>query len=68
MLPEEGNLVQYLLGQWDSTCWIPLQTTTEENVLHHLAMMQYSLKEGLKVFGHSGSDAVYKEMKQLHDQ
>ena len=40
----------------------------EENVLHHLAMMQYSLKKGLKVFGHSGSNAVYKEMKQLHDQ
>ena len=39
----------------------------EENVLHHLAMMQYSLKKGLNVFGHSGSDAVYKEMKQLHD-
>ena len=31
-------------------------------------MMQYSLKKGLKVFGTPGPEAVYKEMKQLHDR
>ena len=58
MLPEEGNLEQYLLGQWDTTCWIPFHTAMEENILHHLAMPQYSLKKGLKVFGNSGPNAV----------
>ena len=68
MLLEEGNLEQYLLGGWDATRQILFYTTTEANVLHHLAMTQYSLEKGLKVFVNSGSDAVYKEMKQLHDQ
>ena len=49
MLLEEGNPEQYLLGQWDATCWIPFHTTTEEDILHHLAMTQYSLEKGLKV-------------------
>jgi hypothetical protein len=34
--------------------------------LEHVALTQYSVKKGLKVFGEAGAEAVVKEMKQLH--
>jgi hypothetical protein len=33
--------------------------------LEHVALTQYSVKKGLKIFGEAGADAVIKEMKQL---
>jgi hypothetical protein len=30
-------------------------------------MAQLNMKQGIKVFGEEGIDAIYKEMKQLHD-
>ena len=33
--------------------------------LEHVALTQYSVKKGLKVFGEAGAEAVVKEMKQL---
>ena len=36
--------------------------------LKHTVLMQYTLKKGLQVFGPKGTEAVFSEMKQLHDQ
>jgi hypothetical protein len=38
-----------------------LHTTLEST-----AMTQHSMKKGLKVFGAAGTEAVLKELKQLH--
>ena len=38
---------------------------TLDHVVHY-AMMQLSLKAGLKQFGKEGADAVIKELKQHH--
>ena len=35
-------------------------------LIHHQMFHQYSLKEGLKVFGERGRIAAFKEMEQLH--
>jgi len=34
----------------------------------HTALAQYNLKKGLELFGQAATDAVTKEMKQLHDR
>jgi hypothetical protein len=36
--------------------------------LEHVALTQYNVKRGLEIYGQAASDAVMKEMKQLHDQ
>jgi hypothetical protein len=36
--------------------------------LEHVALTQYNVKRGLEKFGQAASDAVLKEMKQLHDR
>ena len=33
--------------------------------LEHMALTQYSVKKGIKVFGEEGTQAVISEMKQL---
>ena len=38
--------------------------TTLENIV----MTQHSVKQGLKIFGDAGVDAVVDELKQLHDR
>jgi hypothetical protein len=38
------------------------------SVLEHTMMTQYSLKRGLAIYGEAASNAVLKEMKQLHDR
>jgi hypothetical protein len=35
--------------------------------LENIAMMQYSVKEGLQVFGEARLQAVLTELQQLHD-
>ena len=35
--------------------------------LKHTVLTQYTLKKGLQVFGPKGTEAVFSEMKQLHD-
>ena len=35
--------------------------------LKHTVLTQYTLKKGLQVFGPKGTEAVFAEMKQLHD-
>jgi Reverse transcriptase (RNA-dependent DNA polymerase) len=40
-----------------------LHTTLESTV-----MTQYNMKKGIKMFGEAGTDAVLKELKQLHDK
>jgi hypothetical protein len=36
--------------------------------LEHVALTQYNVKPGLEIFGQAASDAVLKEMQQLHDR
>jgi hypothetical protein len=36
--------------------------------LEHVALTQYNIKRGLERYGQAASDAVLKEMKQLHDR
>ena len=36
--------------------------------LKHTVLTQYTLKKGLQVFGPKGTEAVFAEMKQLHDR
>jgi hypothetical protein len=36
--------------------------------LEHIALTQYNIKRGLKIYGQAASDAIMKEMKQLHDR
>jgi hypothetical protein len=36
--------------------------------LEHVALTQYNVKRGLQLYGQAASDAVLKEMKQLHDR
>ena len=36
--------------------------------LKHTVLTQYTLKKGLQVFGPKGTEAVFSEMKQLHDR
>jgi hypothetical protein len=35
--------------------------------LEHYAMMQYSVKQGLRIYGEAGKEAMYSEMQQLHE-
>jgi Reverse transcriptase (RNA-dependent DNA polymerase)/Zinc knuckle len=39
-----------------------------EHVLMNTVLTQYPVREGLKVFGEDGANAVLAEMKQLHDR
>ena len=65
----KDDLEQQLLAHRDKSDCIPgINSTTKENILHHLLMMQYSPKKRLKVFSAPGTEAIYREMKQLHDQ
>jgi hypothetical protein len=34
----------------------------------HVALTQYNLKGGLQLYGEAATNAVIKEMKQLHDR
>jgi len=36
--------------------------------LEYVALTQYNLKQGLKIYGEAAAEAVLKEMKQLHDR
>ena len=40
----------------------------QHEALRHTVLTQYTLKKGLQVFGPPGVEAVYKELKQLHDR
>ena len=40
----------------------------QHEALRHTILTQYTLKKGLQVFGALGVEAVYKELKQLHEQ
>lgn len=45
-----------------------LDTETIGNeYLYQVVMAQYGMRKGLKMFGEKGTDAVHKEMKQIHD-
>ena len=40
-----------------------------DHMNHHMSFIQsYLIKEGLKIFGKDGEQAVIKEIKQLHDR
>jgi hypothetical protein len=45
-----------------------LQSMTGFSELEHVALTQYNIKRGLKLYGQAASDAVLKEMRQLHDR
>ena len=48
---------------------VPSEVGYEQNdVLRHTVLTQYTLKKGLQVFGPPGVEAVYKELKQLHER
>ena len=40
----------------------------QHETLRHTILTQYTLKKGLQVFGPPGVEAVYKELKQLHER
>jgi hypothetical protein len=39
-----------------------------DHVLMNVTLTQYSVQQGLKMFGEAGAEAVLAEMKQLHDR
>ena len=40
----------------------------QHETLRHTILTQYTLKKGLQVFGPPGIEAVYKDLKQLHER
>ena len=47
---------------------LPPEYEDQLATLKHTVLTQYTLKKGLKVFGPKGTEAVFSEMKQLHDR
>ena len=47
---------------------LPREYEDQLATLKHTVLMQYTLKKGLQVFGPKGTEAVFSEMKQLHDR
>ena len=43
-------------------------TWADTDIVESVALMQYTLKKGLQVFGAKGAVGVMKELKQLHDR
>ena len=46
---------------------LPPEYEDQLATLKHTVLTQYTLKKGLQVFGPKGTEAVFAEMKQLHD-
>ena len=47
---------------------LPPEYEDQLATLKHTVLTQYTLKKGLQVFGPKGTEAVFAEMKQLHDR
>ena len=47
---------------------LPPEYEDQLATLKHTVLTQYTLKKGLQVFGPKGTEAVFSEMKQLHDR
>ena len=47
---------------------LPAEYEDQLATLKHTVLTQYTLKKGLQVFGPKGTEAVFSEMKQLHDR
>ena len=43
----------------------PSDFLTEHERMEHIALTQYNARQGLKIFGEAGAQAILKEMKQL---
>jgi hypothetical protein len=59
-------------GPWNNKYNLRARKPREYSHLHpnleHTAFTQYNVRQGLKIFGEAGAQAVVKEMKQLHDR
>ena len=47
---------------------LPPEYEDQLATLKHTVLTQYTLKKGLQVFGPKGTEAVFSEMKQLHER
>ena len=54
--------------QYDLLPCKPCNYSHLHTTLGHIALTQYSLKQGLKTFGRAGVEAVRNELQQLHDR
>ena len=61
----ENPLNQYVQAM-DAT--YRYSTWADTDIIESVALMQYTLKKGLQVFGAKGAAGVTKELKQLHDR
>ena len=57
-----------LFHRQDSGIQLPPEYEDQLATLKHTVLTQYTLKKGLQVFGPKGTEAVFSEMKQLHDR
>ena len=57
-----------LVRRWVAGIQLPPEYEDQLTTLKHTVLMQYTLKKGLQVFGPKGTEAVFSEMKQLHDR
>ena len=56
-----------LFRRWVAGIQLPPEYEDQLATLKHTVLTQYTLKKGLQVFGPKGTEAVFSEMKQLHD-
>ncbi|CAB9513638.1 hypothetical protein SEMRO_603_G174000.1 [Seminavis robusta] len=61
--PSDHTMAQYMADPGT-----PSEVVMTQFLLEHVALTQYSINKGLKVFGNAGAEAVISEMKQLHDR
>ena len=57
-----------LFHRWVAGIQLPPEYEDQLATLKHTVLMQYTLKKGLQVFEPKGTEAVFSEMKQLHEQ
>ena len=61
------ELERDLFHRWVAGIQLPPEYEDQLATLKHTVLTQYTLKKGLQVFGPKGTEAVFSEMKQLHD-
>jgi hypothetical protein len=65
VLTMHGQVMTISQNDTEVLCKPPYQGS--QNILQAVALTQYHVKKGLKVFGKKGADAVLSELQQVHD-
>ena len=68
---EQNTMTEFeqdLFHRWVAGIQLPPEYEDQLATLKHTVLTQNTLKKGLQVFGPKGTEAVFSEMKQLHDR